>query len=430
MKQWKKWSWCVALALCLPWTASAARRLTVAIDGGSVTVDYMGGPISDGRIGWLVRTADRSTCRADPLSSGCDGIMSTGDRVVIGDNYMAHLDLTRSHGDWGGGGGGLLRGLWMLVGAGETKNFKYIDNGYNHAPNNLLPGQDLTATKDAHELIVQPSCAAGACPAPDPERVFRATSTPYVNIFQDGVYGATPGSENLHYHFHGEMTQGNGTTAYPYNANIGEPGATSIIYYHVKYWFFNNQYPDGFRIQVTASIDAGHAVTQELNTFVSSMGFSKVPSPQNGSSVHGPLRFQYLRPTSHSMAETNYWRDGAGACVGNVRFPSWSDVYLPPVSGANWWAARLLAPYEAFSTQLKVDAGDGRSNFRVHITDARLNSHGVSLWDKAFQQVIYDYANGVIVEDAKVGDVSQCGSLGRMSPGHWIQSDMIMRFEY
>jgi len=430
MKHWTSLAVSLALAMLLPGNANAARRLSVAIDGGNITVDYMGGPLSDGRIAWLVRTADRSTCRVDPRSSGCDGIMSPGDRVVMGDNYLAHLDLTRSDGDWGGGGGGLLRGLWMLAGAGDTKNFKYIDNAYNHAPNNLLPGQGLTPAADAHEFLVQPACAAGTCPAPDPERTFRATSTPYVNIFQDGAYNPASGSQHLHYHFHGELTQGNGTTSYPYNSNIGEPGTPSKIYFHVKYWFFNNQYPDGFHLQVMSSIDAGHAVTQELNSFVSSMGFSKVPSPSSGSSVYGPLRFQYLRPTSHAMAEYNYVRNSAGACVGNVRFAPWSDVYLPPVSGQNWWAARLLAPNEAFSTQFKVDAGDGRSNFRVHITDARLNSYGVSLQDKAFQQVIYDYANGVIVEDAKVGDMSQCGMIGRMHPGHWIQSDMVMRFEY
>src|SRR5690242_8442298 len=141
------------LLVSLPQLAHAA--FTVPIWGGNIQVESMGAIPYD-RIRWLVQTADRSSCTSTPLTTDCDGFMSPGDRIMIGDNYMAFMDLTRGSGDWGNGGGGLLRGLWMLKtdGAGN-KNFKYISNSYNHAPNNLFPFQNFHGG-DAHEILALP----------------------------------------------------------------------------------------------------------------------------------------------------------------------------------------------------------------------------------------------------------------------------------
>ncbi len=266
-------------------TSHAASRLTVPIFGGNITVDNMSS-ISQTRIIWLVQIADRSTCRTDPLVGDCDGFMSPGDRIVIGDNYMAFMDLTRNSGISGlwGGGGGLLRGLWLLVvdGAGN-KNFKYQLGTENFAPNNLFPKQLAPFSGDngdAHELIL---IYEGGIDPPDS---FRASESQSVNLLNDGLYNSTVGWEHYYYQFQGAMTQGNGSNV-PYgdNINIGTSLGYSKANYRLQYWFFNRYYPgtndnNSFLIQVRASIDicntTGCNATRSLNTFVSSMGFSMI----------------------------------------------------------------------------------------------------------------------------------------------------------
>jgi hypothetical protein len=110
----------------------------------------------------LARWADRSTCSRDPLTSNCSGLMSSGyntsqehaawgwtDLVVVTSRLLLWFDVTsfRHLNDAGNalpnGGGGQLRGVWVLdVDEANLLTFNDIRNGNNWAPNMLLPGSD------------------------------------------------------------------------------------------------------------------------------------------------------------------------------------------------------------------------------------------------------------------------------------------------
>ena len=98
----------------------------------------------------LVMAADRSTQGDCPYSYSRKGLMKTGDRIYINDNYMAWFDYTLYDGIdfakppyWADGGrSGALAGWWSLD--PSTSYFRYWKTGpngcWNWAHNELIPG--------------------------------------------------------------------------------------------------------------------------------------------------------------------------------------------------------------------------------------------------------------------------------------------------
>lgn len=109
-------------------------------DGNTVTVDVLDGAITQARANWLVTMADRSTVTTNPLNA-IGGMMSTGDRVVISRKLLIWFDFTGPTSGPTNGGSGFIRGVWPLH-LDSTGNFQFtnIRNGFNWAPNAMLPG--------------------------------------------------------------------------------------------------------------------------------------------------------------------------------------------------------------------------------------------------------------------------------------------------
>lgn len=307
--------------------------------------------IPQSRIVWLVQMADRSSCTNTPLTTNCDGIMSPGDRVVMGDNYMAFMDLTREN-NYGSGGGGVLRGVWLLVNDGSgNKNFKYIINASNRAQNNLFP-IGAQGAGDANEILVLLEGES------DPFDTYRATSSQSVTLFADGIYDSA--SPNLFYHYHGTLTRGDGGSN-PYSTNIGTSTNLAKMYYHLYYWFYNNYYPtsdpnNAFRIKVRASIDVcgstGCFQTRSINTAVFSLSISKF-------SANPTLKVNYFKPVSHSLISGNY----PSNCIATSAFFA-NNIYNLPT---NSFILGNKNTQEIFSIKYKVDNGNSLSNFRINI---------------------------------------------------------------
>lgn len=400
--------------IAFPNVAKAASRIEVSIVGGTVTVDTMSS-IPESRIRWLVQIADRSSCTTNPIINNCDGFMSPGDRVVVGDNYMAFMDLTREN-NYGSGGGGVLRGVWMLVNdITGNRNFKYISNSSNQAPNNLFPGSAV-GSGDAHELLVLPQGSQ------DPAGTFRATSSSSVNIFTDGVYTSSP-DPNLSYHFHGVLTKGDGQ-GNAYSENIGTASNPAKMYYHLYYWFYNNYYSVGnsknaFAIQTRASMDVcgsqGCNQTVPLTTAVYTLGVSHF-------NAYNKIRTNYFKPVSHNLISGDYTQ----SCNQPAAFYTGS---LYSLSGGGIIAQ--VNTQSPFSIKYKVDNDPTLSNFRVNISNSTVQSFGVNINSKVFQQMIYNTALNAIVYDSKVGNTNQCGgALGVMLQNQWVQWDYNISLEY
>lgn len=415
--------------LTTPFETPTPSRLSIPIVGGNIAVDYMGSAaVPESRITWLVQIADRSTCTTTPVTLSCDGFMTPGDRVVVGDNYMAFMDLTRVSGGWGGGGGGVFRGLWMLITDGTgSKNFKYISNAFNHAPNNLFPYQDVPAVIPgqsmagaAHELLFVPTGAT------DPEGTFRASESATVSLVTDGFYNPAYGWQHYHYHYMGEMTQGNGTGAYPFNTNAGTPARPSKVMYHLYYWFFNNSYSSGnessFQIQVRASIEVCSASatcyeTQPIDTIVSTMGFT------NDQGIDS-IRLDNFKPVSQEMRAGNYSLMN-GACVNNNAAYSVGSVY--PITGdTKYWATALGT--QPFQLKMKSDPGDTLTGFRINVNRSTVGTTGIDLTNKVFHQMIYDEPLHDIAYDVKFGGL--CGAIGTLQPGHGLFSQYYLGINY
>lgn len=120
-----------ALAAAAP-LASAATRLTVALDAGAtVTVDNIS-TMSEATVRSLVLAADRSTQDGCPYAApDRKGLIRSGDRVVVSDRYIAWLDVTSTDGVSFPSGfpskytrSGELAGYWTLDPA--TQGFKFL----------------------------------------------------------------------------------------------------------------------------------------------------------------------------------------------------------------------------------------------------------------------------------------------------------------
>jgi hypothetical protein len=136
------------LAAATPF-ASAATRLTVALDGSSVTVDNIS-TMPEATVRSLVLAADRSTQDGCPFDRAKKGLIKSGDRVVISDHYIAWLDMTPADGiafdppfSNKYSRSGELAGYWSLNPATQTFRFMGQADGqhcWNWARNELIPG--------------------------------------------------------------------------------------------------------------------------------------------------------------------------------------------------------------------------------------------------------------------------------------------------
>jgi hypothetical protein len=378
--------------------AGAESRFTAPISGGSVAVVYMGNPaVSQARIKSVVLWADRSTCTATPLATACDGIMTPGDRVIVGDSYMAWMDLTR---DAKGGGGGLLRGVWEMKDSGTASfNFKYLE-GSNRAINNLMPCQSLSRCsgfKDSgHELLL----SRNAVEVPVENFGAGAESAPVV--ITDGTYSAANAS--VTYRFNGQLTQGDGTAAHPYKEQV-TPNAR--MNYNLEYIFYNNTYADPndprnqYGIASHASMDVcgagagcGGTITG-IETVVSSIGVQWVGKNDS-------TELDAFTPKTEEM------KDFAQGCVPGPR--TYPKGVREQFTDAEWRPV-----------QTRNASGFG---FRFHSPGARtvdFNNSGVSgtypsTTSRTYQQVLNDGPNQARVFDQKVGDSHQCGAVDTMTP--------------
>lgn len=148
-----------ALAVAAP-MASAATRITVALDSSSVTVDNIS-TMPEATVRSLVRAADRSTQDGCPFDRATKGLIRSGDRVVVSDHYIAWLDMTVPDGveykdppyTNSYSRSGELAGYWSLDPA--TKTFRFMspaDSRHcaNWARNELIPG---SASPDGRKLL-------------------------------------------------------------------------------------------------------------------------------------------------------------------------------------------------------------------------------------------------------------------------------------
>lgn len=428
-------------------SASAASVYYAPIGNGeTVKVTYMGdSSVSQQRIEWLVLTADRSSCTNTPLVVDCDGFMSSGDRVVVGDHYMAFMDLTRTDG-YGGGGGGLLRGLWGLVkDSTGNPNFKYLSDGAanpNHAPNNLYPYQNIVAnpdspdTGDAHEIL------AVRADGVDPENSYRASSVvaPVVDI--DGYVAGSGGGTHVFYQFSGELTGGTYPGNYHTDINYGTGAGSSKLYYTLNYWFHNALTPsNGYIIQSKASIEAKDRDTAPMETIVFSLGLSNVSS--------GPdfLRLTDYKPHSHSMTDLNMYLPGCerktSAHMGS-KAGTWNVINTHDGEKV-WRSSDATTQFKVELAQLKYGVVSG-SDFRMNIYGSvatPLNMEGAG--EKIMHQVIYDRyksaedgtnpdpyltSNKAFVYDVKLGSKGCQQKIGVMEPGDKFTSEYYLEVDY
>src|SRR5687767_10598619 len=137
---------------CFAGSAGAVTRISVTLDDGStVTVDDTSS-YGTATVQQLVLVADRSTADGCPFDApDRKGLFTTGDRIVVSDNFVAWLDLTLTDGnDFGSSFGanwsrGELAGFWALN--PSTKMFKYFtlasdQNCWNWPRNQLIPGSN------------------------------------------------------------------------------------------------------------------------------------------------------------------------------------------------------------------------------------------------------------------------------------------------
>lgn len=110
----------------------------------NVMMHLIGQNISFERAALLVYLADLSTCTMIPNFVDCDGLMENGDRVVVTGIYILWFAVKPRSSSITNGGNGMLRGIWTIYCCDEVFqwNFKFIENEYNWAPNEIFPGAD------------------------------------------------------------------------------------------------------------------------------------------------------------------------------------------------------------------------------------------------------------------------------------------------
>ncbi len=380
------------------------------------------GAIPNDRAHLLIDIANQSTCDDNPLDIfRCNGIMQRGDRVVIGDNYIAFIDLTRQN-IYGGGGGGLLRGLWLLdIDTSGNKNFKYIINGYNKTINLLYPTQNQSNidSGDGLEILALPKDGI------DPRNTYRASSSRIVDGITNGIYNSTRGWEHVYFKFTGILTAGYDDTTY--KTNIGSIDYSELEY-TIEYWFFNNNYPifadnrnRSHQIQIKTTIKAKYGNTVPLDTLVFSLGLSHIGK------FHNHVKMTKFIPRSHDMVFGNYPLNEYSLPIEYYRnivyyFNEERSYHLDnPI-----FVSAILTPINNyFKAQYESD-GD----LQYIIDNSQVSSNVSSLIFKKmiFNHILYDVVNGVTTYDTKVGASWQAdGSLGVLSPNNIVSHSFKLR---
>jgi hypothetical protein len=209
-----------------PTLAQVVTRRTALDNRELVNVKSVATSVTNSELDLLVRRADRSTVQMDTNMAG-NGTMSAEDEIAITDDMLVWFDTTNEE-KYFSGGGGMLRGVWLLKRDENGKlAFKYKD-GNNWTPNALFPGQAApigNGRGDAWQILVALEASGFD--------VFRASATSKTTIVDNGTFDESRSA--LTYSFTGTLRSGTGTSKFPYSDNFGTPTAPAQLNYAARY---------------------------------------------------------------------------------------------------------------------------------------------------------------------------------------------------
>ncbi len=391
--------------------AAELRRVAVELDGGErVSVDCVG-QIDDDRVTLLVNRANRSLVSQNPRRRAT-GSITAGDRIAITDHLLVWIDCTRQDGFWSGGGG-MLRGVWMLARDDRGQpNFKYIVNANGWAPNNLYTSPN--GKGDAWQILIN---RVGGT---DPEDTFRATSSAAVEVLRDATLDAD--SQTLTYRLGGIMTAGRGTEDFPWNDNFGDPDAAAQLRYEAVYQIATGTGADhgaglNCAFQVRVDDDAALHDSPPIKSLVFSLGLGQT-------NINEKLRLDYLLPIGQSMIRGVWRKNGRGQFVNRHAdvTPAGEFRYVPETAGQpekRYNLSNIFADASTTFESLYLGSDDESARQQLRIRHrASVKSTGFSVFDRgAYFQYLYDFPNENFVVDIKFGDPRQQGPLGVLQKG-------------
>ncbi|HSX44967.1 MAG TPA: hypothetical protein VLF39_02550 [Candidatus Saccharimonadales bacterium] len=355
--------------------------------------------ISASRRDYLLNVASRSLCTKQPTTIYCDSLVEGNDRFILSDHYLVWIDMTSHAGDYGNGGGGLVRGLWLLKGSGNTTSFMH-SYANNFAPNNLYVCQIVTpnCSGDAYELVVAP---VGAEAQGHPELDYRTSDSPDSAVsISSPASGSGP---NWHLQVHGRMANSFGFTNYAFTPKT----SSTWLYYNIDYHFYNNyssaSTSNKYPIDIRASIDmCGNCSgsPKPMVTSVFSVGLS-ADTNTNLQQRHDLVLDNFKPVNGDAYSQT-------ASCAQGQIYPA-GGVY-----SNNNIAETHSTDYDI---KIKSQAGTDLSGNKLHVALAQVSGYNAyggpapKIAGMVYQQYFHDRGNHLYVFDQKIGDPNQCGTI-------------------
>ncbi len=416
---------------CCVMSAAIAEPVTLSValdDGEVVNVKQIGDDRPTEELEALVRRADRSTVVVNP-NRAIGGTISGGDHIAISNEMLVWFDTTIEE-KFFSGGGGMLRGVWLLQRDSSGKlDFKYkSEKGWT--PNALFPGQGApigNGRGDAWQILVALEESGFD--------VFRASGTPQTRIVDDGTYD--PELKALTYRFGGTLRSGTGTEKFPYSSNFGTEEAPARLNYVAAYRVFEDrQGIDGARVDCsfTVRVASGEGLhdAAPVESVVFSFGMSRVD-------VMEPIRLQYLRPLNRDWVRGPWKRDANGDLVNDGKDDAVEGEtrFAPNPSGKKPEAKYIFGTIfrdasDVIDVAYSAATGSEISkSMRLRVVSNVNSAGGVDCFKAGtYMQYIYDLPQSGFVHDIKIGDFAQGGPIGSMPQGSSITSNHNLFFDY
>jgi hypothetical protein len=425
------------ISLILGWffilfsTQGFAQVVTRSIpldNGEKVNVKSVATAVTLGELALLVRRADRSTVKTD-TNLAANGTMSADDQIAITDNMLVWFDTTNEE-KFFSGGGGMLRGVWLLKRDSKNKlDFKYKDSK-NWTPNALFPGQAAAKGNgrgDAWQILVALEASGFD--------VFRASATVKTTVIDDGTFDESQGV--LTYGFTGTLRSGTGTSKFPYSDNFGTPTAPARLNYAARYRIHQDRRGDnGCRIDCSFTVrvasDEGLHDAAPVESVVFSFGMSRVDMLES-------MRLQNLQPVNRDWIRGPWKRDADGQLVnqGRDKTLAGANRFVPNPTGKKPEAKYIIGnifrnPKDAIDVKYPAAVGNQFSqSLRLRVVSSVNSAGGVNCFTAgSYMQYIHDLPQNGFVHDVKIGDFAQGGPIGAMPKGSSISSIHKLFFDY
>jgi hypothetical protein len=408
--------------------AQVVTRKLALDNGEKVNVKSLASSVTPGELESLVRRADRSTVKLD-TNLAANGTMSAGDQIAITNDMLVWFDTTNEE-KFFSGGGGMLRGVWLLKRDGNDKlAFKYKD-GNNWTPNALFPGQAAAKGNgrgDAWQILVALEASGFD--------VFRASATTKTTVIDSGTFDESRGV--LTYGFTGTLRSGTGTSKFPYSDNFGTPTAPARLNYAARYRIHKDRRGDnGCRIDCSFTVrvasEEGLHDAAPVESVVFSFGMSRVDMIES-------MRLQNLQPVNRDWIRGPWKRDEAGQIFnkGRDKTLAGANRFVPNPTGKKPEAKYIIGnifrnPKDAIDVKYPAAVGNQFSqSLRLRVVSSVNSAGGVDCFTAgSYMQYIHDLPQNGFVHDVKIGDFAQGGPIGAMPKGSSISSNHNLFFDY